>query len=286
MIRPANASFYIDRGRRIVKWVDHDRDLAAEVVIDPFARRRAPQKSFIERVNDHMIRLPIYGIYLLTAAIWLLFFGLDGYTRKWSYLVFILGGLLYPIIHITQAPLQESFAENILGPALGAGESIIFPAILPALLTGFIQETLKFIPLFLIARLSKPGILTLVSLGAFIGAGFGFVEASHIVAPMFQAKVVTGYVLIERVFTIMFHTTMGAALGYGIGRRKIWQCWLAVVGLHTFASYLVVFVQLKVLTIKGLNIILGFYDIVLLTGMVLLRNRHKASMGKKKRGKP
>jgi hypothetical protein len=285
LVRPARASFYIDRGRRIVKWVDHDRDLTAEVVIDPFAKRGAPQKSLVEHINDHMIRLPIYGIYLLMAAIWLLFLGRDSYRLKWSYLLFILGGLAYPLIYITQAPLQESYATNVLAPAMGAGESIIIPAVIPALLTGLIQETLKFIPLLLIARFLRPNTAVLISLGAFIGAGFGWVEACHIIAPMFQARVLTGYALIERVFTIMFHVTMGAALGYGLGRRKIWQFWLAAVGLHAFANYLIVFVQLKMLTIKGINIILGLYDMALLAGMVYLRNVHKASQRMKKKKK-
>jgi RsiW-degrading membrane proteinase PrsW (M82 family) len=156
----------------------------------------------------------------------------------------------------------------------------------PALLTGLIQETLKLIPLLLAGRWLKLKPIALISLGAFIGAGFGWVEACHIVAPLFQARALTGYTLIERVFTIMFHATMGAALGYGVARKQIWQFWLAAVGLHTLGTYLIVFVQLKMLTIKSLNIIIGLYDIVLLIVMVGLQRMYKAAQSKDKKAQP
>lgn len=275
MVRPAQLSLYIDRKHRLVKMIDPNQNLDVEMVVDPYAKRRAPQKSMLEYVNDQMIRLPIYGLYLFITFVWLLFLGRDSYRMGWSYLLFIIGGLAYPIIYYTQAPLQQSYAMNVLGPAMGAGESIVIPAIIPAMITGIIQESLKLIPLLIIARLIKPKQIALVSLGAFIGAGFGFVEACHIVAPMFQSHTLTGYTLIERVFTIMFQMTMGAVLGYGLARDKIWQFWLVAVGLHAFSNYLVIFVQMKTLTIKGLNIVLGLFDITLLVGAVILQRVHK-----------
>ena len=275
MVRPAQASLFIDRKHRLVKLIDPGQKLNVEMVVDPYAQRQGPQKSLFERVNDHMTRLPIYGLYLFITFIWLLFLGRDSYRIGWSYILFIVGGLVYPVIYYTQAPLQQSYAINVLGPAMGAGESIIIPAIIPALITGVIQESLKLIPLLVIVRLIKPKAVTMISLGAFIGAGFGFVEACHIVAPLFQSHTLTGYSLIERVFTIMFHITMGAVLGYGLARNQIWQFWLAAVGLHTVSNYLVIFVQMKTLTIKGLNIILGLFDIALLVGTVYLQRVHK-----------
>jgi hypothetical protein len=275
MLRPAQSSIYIDRKHRIVKLVDSAQDIVAEMIIDPFAERRAPQKSLFERINDQMVRLPIYGIYLLVSVIWLLFLGRGGFGIRWSYLLFILGGLVYPIIYITQAPIQKYYAIQVLAPALAAGESIFVPAVIPALMTGLIQESLKLIPLLIVVHLVKPKPVSLISLGAFIGAGFGFVEASHIIAPMFQERLLTGYILIERVFTVLSHTIMGALLGYGIARKKIWQFWLAAAGLHGLGNYLIIFVQLKILTIKGLNIIIGLYDIALLGGMIYLRRDFK-----------
>jgi hypothetical protein len=286
MVRPARSSLYIDRSHRIVKVFDPDRELSAEIVIDPFAKRRAPSKSLLEHVNDQMVRLPIYGLYFFVSLIWLLFLGRDSYRIKWSYLLFIAGGLVYPIIYITQAPLQKSYALNVLGPALGAGESILIPAIIPPLLTGLIQESLKLIPLFLVVRMAKPRPVAMVSMGAFVGAGFGCIEACHLIAPLFQNQQITGYVLIERVFTILFHATAGALLGYGIARKQIWQFLLAAIGLHTLGNYMIIFVQMKTLTIKGLNILLGLYDIALLAGMIYLQRDFKQlqlSMKKAKR---
>lgn len=277
LVRPAKATFYIDRRHKIVKWINLDQDLMAEIVIDPYAKRRAPQKSLLEIINDQMVRLPIYGLYLLIAFIWLLFLGRDSHNIRWSYLLFVMGGLAYPIIYITQAPLQKYYAIQVLAPTLGAGDPIFIQAMIPALLTGLIQESLKLIPLLVVVRIVKPKPISIISMGAFVGAGFGFVEACQIVAPLFQERLLTGYTLIERVFTILSHATLGAALGYGIARNKIWQLWLIAAGLHSFGNYLIIFVQLKMLTIKGLNIILGLYDIALLVGMVSLQRMFKSS---------
>jgi len=275
MLRPSRASVYVDRAHRIVKFIDHDQNIAAELTIDPFARRMTPRKSFAEQIDDQMTRLPIYGLYILVSAVWLMFLGRDSYRIRWSYLFFLIGGLLYPVIYITQAPLQKYYAIQVLGPALGAGESIAVPAIIPALLTGLIQESLKFIPLLVAWRWLRLKPAALISLGAFIGAGFGCFEACHIVGPLFQKQVLTGYTLIERVFTIMFHMTMGAVLGFGLARKQIWQFWLIAVGLHALSNYLVVFVQMKVMTIKGLNIVLGLFDIALLAAVTYLQSRYK-----------
>lgn len=285
LMRPAQASIYIDRRHRIVQMIDHDQDLVAEIVIDPFAERRKPSKSLVEHINDQMIRLPVYGLYLLMAAVWLMFLGRDSYRLKWSYILFVIGGLLYPVIYITQVPLQKYYAIQVIGPAMAAGESIIFPALIPALITGLVQESLKLIPLLAAARWLKIKPLALISLGAFVGAGFGWIEACHIIAPMFQARTLTGYAFIERVFSMMFHATMGAAIGYGLARKKVWQFWLAAAGLHALANYLIVFVQLKKLTIKGLNIILAFYDMGLLSLMLLMRRSFKAFLMREKKGK-
>ena len=122
-------------------------------------------------------------------------------------------------------------------------------------------------------------------LGAFVGAGFGWIEACNLIGPQFQARTLTGYALVERVFTIMFHTTMGAAIAYGVARRKIWQFWLTAVGLHAFGNYLIVFVQLKKLTIKSLNIILAFYDMALLALMIYLKRVYIAYQKRQRRGR-
>ncbi len=285
LVRPSEATMYIDREHLLVKYIDPAQKLTAELVRNPFENRRQPAKSLAQQIDDQMRRAPIYGFYLLIALIWLLFLGRDSYRLKWSYVLFVIGMIAYPIILITQAPLQKWYALQVIMPAMNKGQSIFAPTIIPSLMTGFIQETLKFIPLFIIARTVKLKPLALISLGAFIGAGFGFVEACHIAGPAFQARALTSVTLIDRVFGILLHVVLGAGMGYGIARRKAWQFWLAAIGLHSFATYLVVFVQLKLISIKALQTILIIYDLILLAAMMFLQITFKRTFARGKKGK-
>ena len=275
MISPAQSTAYIDRRHRIVKFLESDQKLEAETLYDPFAARKAGSKGIFAWFNDQMSRLPIYGFFALISLICLIFLARDSYRLRWSYVLFILGGIAYQFIFFTQVPLQEFYALKVLAPALAMGQSIFIGAVVPALLTGLIQQALKLAPLLIAMRL--PGIkpVALISLGAFVGAGFGFVGACQIAGPVFQSRTMTSFTLVERIFTILFHTTTGALLGYGVARRKIWQFWLAASGLHALSNYLIVFVQMKLVTVKTLQIIIAFYDFVLLAGMVFLQRQYK-----------
>ena len=284
LVRPAEATLYIDRQHMLVKYLVPGQKMAAELVRNPFEGRGQPAKSLTQRIDDQVSRGPIYGFYLLITLIWLAFLGRDSYKLVWSYVLFVIGMILYPVIFITQAPLQQWYAVQVIIPALSRGQSIFVPSIIPSLMTGFIQETLKFIPLFIIARTVKVRPIALISLGAFIGAGFGFVEACHIAGPAFQARALTSLTLFDRVFAILLHIVLGAAMGYGLARRKAWQFWLAAVGLHSLATYLVVFVQLKLVTVKALQTVLIVYDLILLAGMMILQIRFKRAYAKIKKG--
>ncbi len=285
LVRPSEATVYIDREHLLVKYIDPAQKMTAELVRNPFEGRRQPSKNLAQRIDDQINRAPIYGFYLLIALIWLVFLGRDSYRLKWSYILFVLGMLLYPIILITQAPLQQWYAVKVMMPALSRGQSIFVPAMIPSLLTGLIQETLKFVPLLIIARTVKLRPLTLISLGAFIGAGFGFAEACHIAGPVFQARALTSVTLFDRIFAILLHTVLGAGMGYGIARRKIWQFWLAAVGLHSFAIFPVVLVQLKVISVKALQIVLVIYDLILLAVMTILQITFKRGHAAGKKGR-
>ena len=275
LLRPAHESIYIDRMHRLVKLVDGDQKLTVELIRDPFAERRVRSRPSGDFLSTQISRLPLYGFYALVCAIWLLFLGRSAYRNGWAYLLFVVGGALYPVIYISQVPLQEFYGKNILMPSLQSGGSLMIMGIPPALLSGLIQESLKLLPLYLFAIWKKPKALVLISLGAFIGAGFGFVEAGHLTGAIFQNRLMASLSLGERIFTILFHTVMGATLGYGLVRRQMWQFWLAAVAFHTFGNYLVVFVQTKDVTIKNLEIILAVYDLILLAGMVYLQSQYK-----------
>lgn len=285
LVRPSEGTMYIDRMHMLVKYLDPAQKLIAELERNPFEGRGKPAKSLVQRIDDQMSRMPIYGFYLLISLIWVVFLGRDSLRLKWSYILFVIGMVLYPIILITQAPLQQWYALKVIMPAMSKGQSIFVPTMIPSLMTGFIQETLKLIPLFIIARTTKIRPLALISLGAFIGAGFGFVEACHIAGPAFQDRMLTNVTLFDRIFAILLHVVLGAGMGYGIARRKIWQFWLGAVGLHTLATYPVVFVQLKLISVKALQTVLIIYDLILLAGMMLLQTTFKRAHSNVKKGR-
>jgi hypothetical protein len=278
MQRPARESIYIDRMHRLVKLVDGDQKLTVELIRDPFAERQTRMRPSGGFFSTQIARMPLYGFYLLVCAIWLIFLGRDAYKAGWAYLLFAIGGALYPVIYLAQIPLQEFYGRHVLMPALQSGSSLMIMGLPPALLTGLVQESLKLLPLYLFWIWKKPKVLVLISLGAFIGAGFGFVEAGHMTGAIFQNRLMASLSLGERVFTILFHIVMGTLMGYGLVRRQALKFWLAAVAFHTFGNYLVVFVQTKDVTIKNLEIILALYDILLLTGMVYIQVQFKKMM--------
>ena len=277
MISPAQSTVYVDRKHRLVKFLESDQKLEAETLYDPFAARKAGSKGIFGWVNNQMSRLPIYGFYALISLACLIFLARDSYRLRWSYVLLILGGIAYQFIFITQVPLQEFYALKVLAPALAMGQSIFIGAIVPALLTGLIQQALKLVPLLIAMRLPKIKPMAFISLGAFVGAGFGFVEACQIAGPVFQSRTMTSFTLVERIFTVLFHTTTGALMGYGVAQRKIWQYWLASSGLHALSSYLIVFVQMRLATVKTLQTIIAVYDFILVAGMVFLQRTYKKS---------
>ncbi|MCK5126459.1 MAG: hypothetical protein KAR42_09400 [candidate division Zixibacteria bacterium] len=275
MVRPAQQMLYIDRTHDLVKLVDDRQNLVVEYDRDPFSNRKATQKSSEDWFSNQVKRLPIYGLYLLIAVGWLLFLGRDSYRLGWSYILFVLGAIAYPAIYYTQVPLQQLYAIEIITPILQSNGSILLPGVVPALISGVIQETLKLLPLVLVAFVSRPKAFLLISLGAFVGAGFGFIEACHITGPLFQVRILSNLAVTERVFTILFHTATGAMLGYGLAKRKWWFYWIIAAALHSLVNYFIVFVQIKAISINTLEIIFAVIDLTLLGNMFLLQRKFK-----------
>jgi len=284
-VRPSRAVLYIDRQHLLVKYIDVDKKLSAELKRDPFAERPGPSRSIAERIDDQMERAPIYGFFLLVSAIWLIFLGRDGFANRRAYLLFAVGMLVYPIILFTQAPLQKAYGANVLAPALGRGSSIFSLAILPSLITGIIQQTLKFIPLLLVARYARVKPWHMISLGAFIGAGFGFAEACHAAGPLFQARQLLTISLFDRIFAILLHAVLGAAIAHGIAIGRSWQFWLAAIFVHGFTIYLGIFVQVRIFSLGVLQGILIVFDFILLAIMMTVQIMFKRQHTTGKKGR-
>ncbi len=275
MTKPAAQVLYLDETHDLVKIVDTNQNLKIEYQRDSLETRDTPILQETTFFGSHIRRLPLYGLYLLICAFWLLFLGHDSYRSGWSYALFGLGGIAFAGIYITQVPLQQYYAINVLTPIMQSNGSVYLPATIPAIISGLVQETLKIIPLLLVALVTRPRAFALISLGAFVGAGFGFIEASHITGPLFESQVLSNLAVFERTFAILFHVVSGALLGYGIALRKWWIYWLIAAGLHALGNYLILFAQMQILTVNALEIILSLYDILLLTGVFIIQRNFK-----------
>jgi hypothetical protein len=237
MLRPSRQALFVDKAHRLVKLIDFDQKIIAELIRDPFAERADRKKESSDFITDHISRLPVYGLYLIVAAFWLIFPGRDGYRLRWSYLLFVIGGVVYPLIYLTQVPIQELYGMEVLYPAIREGQSVAPYGIFPSIITAMIQETLKLVPLLVLVRMLKPKPITIISLGAFIGAGFGFIEACHIIGPAFQHRTLTSIALAERVFSTMFHIGTAAVIGYGLACKKTFRFFLFAVVVHFILTY-------------------------------------------------
>ena len=285
MIRPTARMVYINAAHKIVKLIDHNQKLTVEIIGLSSAPRTQSTTTATNSLDNIISRLPIYGFYFLITGVGLLLLGRDCLKDKTAYFMFLIGCLMYPLIFYIQLPLQQSYADTIAKPALYKGQSFALYAIIPALITGLIQQTLKLIPLILLVRFKRPQPLHLISIGAFVGAGLGMIDAWHIVGPLFQFRGLTTLTLAEKGFSILFHIAGGALIGYGIARRKTIRFWLTAVLIHGLAGYMIVFVQTQAFTAKGLTVANALYSLAFLAMMYYYQRAYRKAMTGVRKGK-
>ncbi len=221
-------------------------------------------------------RALIWTVYAVWGLIFLAFLGKDGISRFDLWAVLAVAGAAFGLVFVVQAPVQREIAKSVFTAIGSKGAGMYIGAFVTALVSGTFQEALKIAPTWLNwYRLEqKPNLRLMMALGAAAGAGFGVVEACWLTGGAFAAGHVglVSPVIWERLITIFFHVGTGALLGYGVGRRQLWQYWLLTAVLHTFASFLVVFLmQGFVDTIILLSFRTIFYLAVLFIAMGVLR---------------
>lgn len=283
ILKPVRQSAYLDKHNRLIQLRDHDTKIVAELAwVDPPVGQ-TPKKSKTEAVSDFRDLLPQYGLYLLVTLVGLAFLGRGAFNQKWAYLLFVAGALSYLLIYITHDPIQRYYGQAFLeSPAA----SLNLLGIPPALISGLIQQTLVLIPLFLLARMTKPGVVLLVALGAFAGAGFGFYEACQ--TSLANDRLLKIVLAVNQMSAILFHTAAGAMLGYGLARRKIWQFFLITVGLNALGHYMVLVIgtaRPTFDTIKNLTTFKVFYSLALFAVMFMVQLRLRKQTAKSKKGR-
>ncbi|MFH1701434.1 MAG: hypothetical protein ABIE07_12710 [Candidatus Zixiibacteriota bacterium] len=284
MLYPADLTVFINDKHDLVRLEYPNRNLVFEMERDVFEDSgTAPVFEDEGFITNHIKRMPIYGVYLLCAFVCVMAFGRKAMHLKIAYVYFIAGGIIYYFLVISLNPLQQEFSLRYLFPAIQAHETVFLPAIISSIMVGIFHTTFKLIPMIIHVTLLNNKKINALYVGAFIGAGLGFIEASYNTGPLFQAGILPGATIIEKAFTILFHTALGVLLGYGIARRKTWLFWLYVVVIQSFVVYLIVFVQSGILEKKTLAIIMVTYYILTAIAVFYLRLNYLKLSDKNKR---
>jgi hypothetical protein len=273
---PIEINAYFTRDNKLIRLNQPMQKLSVILEESPFKKMAPKVKSFT--FSDFLWRLPIYVVYIIFGGFLAIPFIRRRSRKTEIYLALLLGVLLYQVIKVTQIPIQQWYTLKYLLPGLRTGASIYTLAIMPALVTGFIQEILKLIPILIIYFWKKPRQADLIAIGVFCGLGLGVYEACFLTGAPFQngALGILSWGVWERLFAIVFHVLVGAAFGYALSRGWLHLAIFSVIAIliHALTGYLIVFVQTKALDIALMQII---YALIVLITLLLLYLYIKAS---------
>ncbi|KAA3632258.1 MAG: hypothetical protein DWP97_11365 [Calditrichaeota bacterium] len=240
--------------------------------LEQIKKEKAEQtSSFFETEKSFGAMIGVTFIYILFGILSLIFFAKNQLKSPISFIALFAGGVVFVIVPFTQVPLQEILFKQFYVPNVLQGEGSPFLyGLAPAIVVGLIQELLKIAAVILFVRFAdiKSHMYTII--GTMIGVGFGVVEACYLAGGVPTSMLFT-INLIERGFTILFHVTSGALLGYalskGIGKVSVFA--VLTIVINSLFRYLPIFAQSKTLTPELLNIILAIVSILFLSVTLL-----------------
>ena len=218
------------------------------------------------------------GIALIMGAIWLAVFRMRLGKQPRLWILLSVGALLFgPTIGLLQFPLQSLSMQALFhfwGTEIWQ-ERLLLSEIPAMLITGFVQEGIKLVPLLIYRKRRQPlpdreALLA----GAAVGAGFGIFEAAWLLNQVFT----TGFSLpafqfqgwqaplsiIERLFIVGFHTSTTALAAYFLNKGKGGRAYLGIALFHSVLNYGAVLAAAGVFTIVQTEI----YITVLCTIMI------------------
>ena len=218
------------------------------------------------------------SIALLLGAIWLAVFRLPLGKQPSLWIFLAVGALLFgPTVGLLQFPLQSLSMQalfQIWGTEIWQ-ERLLLSEIPAMLITGFVQEGIKLVPVLIYRKLRRPlSNREALIAGAAVGAGFGIFEAAWLLNQIFS----TGFSLpalrlqgwqaslsiIERLFIVGFHTSTTALAAYFLNKGKGGRAYLGIALFHSVMNYGAVLAAAGVFTIVQTEI----YITVLCTIMI------------------
>ena len=276
--QPSGQTVYFTKDKRIIRVDQTSQNMTIILKESPLEKMKMPAQPFA--FMDFVKRIPIYLVFLIlgiifsSALIW-------KYHRKPEiYIVFVLGGLIYLAMHLTQFPLQRWYSAEYALPGMRAGGSIYSYAAVIALMAAFVQVTLILIPVGIMSVWKKPKQSLAVALGVFCGFGFGLYEAGSVTGALYQAGklAVLSWPVFHQSFALIFHMTTGAALAYGINRgfKHLLLWWVILVLVSTLANYMFVFLNKGIFDTGVHELLLaGIYLFTLLAVFIMIQRARR-----------
>ncbi len=250
--QPQHQAFYFTPDKRLVKVEIPGQQLKAYLDIVRVFDVGASEETD-HALGGFVARLPVFTAYLILGLFSLVFFVGRACRRPVTWLAFLAGGVVYLPVIVTLMPLQMYLVERLLIPGIAAGGSPYFWGILPALTAGVIHQILKVALILLFRIMAKLRTDRIVVIGAVCGAGFGIIEGCHLAMLAINVELFSWH-LLERGFMILFHTTSGALLGYGLAAgltsRRLVLILSAMILFDAFLRYLPVFVHQGVIVVQ------------------------------------
>lgn len=218
--------------------------------------------------------LPLYGLYLLVAALVSLFYLRGRMKFGEHYLGIIAGMVLMWLMPVTQIPLQELVIRQWLLPGLRSGQSIFVLGALPAIIGGLIQVLLLAVAVFFILSWRGLQHVRAISAGALCGAGFGFMLACYLSSQSGSGQLFD-VTFMERSFQIAFYVSSGLIIavlfcrGVSSGMRGT----AALAAINALFYYFVVFAQQRVVDTGLLTFLLAFIVLGTAAWAVMLQGK-------------
>jgi RsiW-degrading membrane proteinase PrsW (M82 family) len=216
--------------------------------------------------------LAAMGLAVLIGFIWYAMYvpPIRGYAFIWGVAVVSAIVTLLAIV-LVQMPLQA--LVGLLLTKMFEQATIIkwlyFLGLPQILLSGFVQEAAKLVPVLFIWQRSERYLDPKVGLivGAAAGLGFGVFEAMWVLNQAFaagwtwaavEAGGFQGFMPVwERIYAVGGHIAFSALAGYGLARERGWLFYVIAAGLHSLMNYTVVLLQAQLISVTTLEILVA-----------------------------
>lgn len=246
--QPSELIAYINKNNKLLRVDQGASNLKIELQETVYDKLKKPEKSY--SLIEYLWRFPLYLVFFVFCGFLAFPFIRNRMKKIDIYLALVLGGAAYYLINLTLIPLQQWYSLSYIIPAVKLGNASFYMlGIVPSLMAGFLPQLILLLPILIIYFWRQPKIRDAIILGIMTGLGFGLIEACVLTGEAFQtgAMGIISWDVFGRLSAILFHGVVGAAFGYAVARGwpKLGLYFLVLSMVQVFASYLIIFVQVR-----------------------------------------